>query len=89
MEAVEDVKKEMQAKAEEVKRERHCSSIARRWWGKAKIAEAQLIVDDDFQKKAEAKIDSEENSGIKNKDDSLSREEGRRLRANTSLMQIP
>ena len=47
-------------------RKRHCSSIARRWWSKAKIAETKLIVDDDVQRKAEAKTDSEENSGIKN-----------------------
>ena len=55
----------MHAEDEEVKKERRCSSIARRWWSKAKIAETKLIIDDDFQRKAEAKIDNEKNSGQK------------------------
>ena len=38
---------------EEVKKERHCSSIGSRWWSRAKIAETKLIIDDDFQRKAE------------------------------------
>ena len=38
VEAVEELKKEMHATAEEVKKERHCSNIARRRWSEAKIA---------------------------------------------------
>ena len=62
VEANEEVKKRMHA-GEELKKERHCSSIARRWWSKAKIAETKLIIDDDFHRKAEAKIGNAKNSG--------------------------
>ena len=47
----------MHATDEEVKKERHCCSIARKWRSKAMIAETQLIIDDAFQRKAEAKIE--------------------------------
>ena len=62
MKAVEEEKEKMHTADEEVKKERHCSSIARRWWIKAKIAETKLIFDKDLRRKAEAKIDDEKNS---------------------------
>ena len=37
--------------AEEVKKEMHRSTNARMWWSKAKIAETQLTIDHDFQRK--------------------------------------
>ena len=65
VEAAEEVKMKMHAAYEVVKKERLCFSIARMWWSKAKNAETKLIIDDDFQRKAEAKIDNEKNSGQK------------------------
>ena len=45
--------------AEEVKKEMHRSSIARNWCSKAKITETKFkwIIDGDFQRDAEAKIE--------------------------------
>ena len=50
--------------AEDVKKEMRSSGIRRRW-SRKKNAETELIVGDDFQRKAEAKIEFEGDSGQK------------------------
>ena len=62
MKATEEIEKENAG--EEVKKEKHCSSIVRRWWSNAKNKGENLNLDDDFfHRKTDAKIDNAKNSG--------------------------
>ena len=89
MEAKEKVEEKKHA-GEEVKKEKHCSSIVTKWWSQAKSKEENVILDDDFQRKAEAKIYNAKNSGQTDSEGRLSGEEERQtMRIDTPRLKFP
>ena len=94
VEAVEEVKKEMRATVEYVKKERHCNNWSSeqgkelpQHFKKMVEEKTELNIDDDFRRKSERSIGGERNSGQEALCWQIVRREegGRRLRADTSL----